>query len=86
MSQHCYINLFYRIKTVLISQSSDLDIMKENSSFYITQEEKDEINKFLEMNYYQIVDKNENIETRIMNIVKLFTVCTDSMSIKLIVR
>ena len=86
MSQHYDINLFYRIKTVLISQSSYLDVMKENSSFYIITQEKDESNKFLEMKYYQIVDKNENIETRIMNIVKLFTVCTDSMSIKLIVR
>ena len=86
MSQHYDINLFYRIKKVLISQSSGLDVMKENLSFYITQEEKDESNKFLEMKYYQIVDKNENIEKRIMNIVKLFAVCTYSMSIKLIVR
>jgi len=38
------------------------------------------------MKYYQIVDKNENIEKRIMNIVKLFVVCIDSMNIKLIVR
>ena len=47
MSQHYDINLFYRIKKVLISQSSGLDVMKENLSFYITQEKKDEINKFL---------------------------------------
>ena len=47
MSHHYDINLFYRIKKVLISQSSGLDVMKENSSFYITQEEKDETNKFL---------------------------------------
>ena len=86
MSQHYDINLFYRIKKVLISQSSYLDVMKENLSFYIKQEEKDKSNKFLEMKYYQIVDKNENIETRIMNIVKSFDVCTDSMSIELIVR
>ena len=64
MSQHYDINLFYRIKKVLISQSFGLDVIKENSSFYITKEEKDESNKFLEMKYYQIVDKNENIEKK----------------------
>ena len=38
------------------------------------------------MKYYQIADKNENVEKRIMNIVKSFVVCTDPMSIELIVN
>ena len=86
ITQFVDLNLFYIVKVNLISTSSCFEFVVQNKSWEMNEEDEETLNIFLRRKYYQVINRNEYVEQRIVYIMNNYVVCTTKSKIKSIFR
>ena len=68
ITQFVDLNLFYIVKVNLISTSSCFEFVTQNKSREMNEDDEETVNIFLRRKYYQVTNRNEYVEQRIVDI------------------
>ena len=82
ITQFVDLNLFYIVKVNLISTSSCFEFVVQNKSWEMNEEDEETLNIFLRRKYYQVTNRNEYVEQRIVDIMKNYVECKTQSKIK----
>jgi len=87
ITQFVDLNLFYIVKVnLLYTSSSCFEFVAQNKSREMNEEDEETLNIFLRRKYYQVTNRNEYIEQRIVDIMNNYVECTTQSKIKSIFR
>ena len=85
ITQFVYLNLFYIVKVNLLFTLSCFEFVVQNKSREMNEEDETS-NIFLRRKYYQVANKNEYVEQRIVDILNNYVECITQSKIKSIFK
>ena len=76
ITQFVDLNLFYIVKVNLLFTSLCFEFVTKNKSWEMNEENEETLNIFLRRKYYQVTNRNEYVEQRIVDIMNNYVECT----------